>query len=121
MQCTDGTEKSGSGTTKNWPTYHFMNNVTKDASGALLLEPAEALRLRAGAAPLQHFATDAAPVLCAGVGALLLLRLVWRSRTCRCIDSRSIPADTNDAERVLCCDTYGSHIPRTNAPDTFVP
>ena len=39
MQCTDGTEKSGSGTTANWPTYHFMNNVTKDASGALLLEP----------------------------------------------------------------------------------
>ena len=39
MQCTEGTEKSGSGTTKNWPTYHFMNNVTKDASGALLLEP----------------------------------------------------------------------------------
>lgn len=40
MQCTAGTEKSGSGTTANWPTYHFMNNVTKDkASGALLLEP----------------------------------------------------------------------------------
>ncbi len=39
MQCTEGTEKSGSGTTANWPTYHFMNNVTKDASGALLLEP----------------------------------------------------------------------------------
>ena len=39
MQCTAGTEKSGSGTTANWPTYHFMNNVTKNASGALLLEP----------------------------------------------------------------------------------
>ena len=40
IQCTKGTEKSGSGTTANWPTYHFMNNVTRDvASGALLLEP----------------------------------------------------------------------------------
>jgi hypothetical protein len=40
MQCTLGTEKSGSGTTANWPTYHFMNNVTRNASsGALLLEP----------------------------------------------------------------------------------
>ena len=39
MQCTAGTEKSGSGTTANWPTYHFMNNVTRNASGALLLEP----------------------------------------------------------------------------------
>ena len=39
IQCTSGTEKSGSGTTANWPTYHFMNNVTRNASGALLLEP----------------------------------------------------------------------------------
>jgi hypothetical protein len=38
-QCTLGTELSGSGTTANWPTYHFMNNVTQNASGALLLEP----------------------------------------------------------------------------------
>lgn len=39
MQCTLGHEKSGSGTTANWPTYHFMNNVTRTASGTLLLEP----------------------------------------------------------------------------------
>ena len=39
MQCTLGTEKSGSGTTANWPTYHFMNNVTRNASGVLFLEP----------------------------------------------------------------------------------
>ena len=40
MQCTLGTEESGSGTTANWPTYHFMNNVIRNASGhgALLLE-----------------------------------------------------------------------------------
>lgn len=39
MQCTLGTENSGSGTTANWPTYHFMNNVTRNASGTLFLEP----------------------------------------------------------------------------------
>jgi hypothetical protein len=39
IQCTSGFETSGSGTTANWPTYHFMNNVTRNASGALLLEP----------------------------------------------------------------------------------
>ena len=33
MQCTSGNEKSGTGTTANWPTYHFMNNVTRNASG----------------------------------------------------------------------------------------
>ena len=39
IQCTTGSEPSGTGTTANWPTYHFMNNVTKNGSGALLLEP----------------------------------------------------------------------------------
>ena len=39
LQCTLGTERSGSGTTANWPTYHFMNNVTRNASGVLFLEP----------------------------------------------------------------------------------
>jgi hypothetical protein len=39
IQCTLGTELSGSGTTANWPTYHFMNNVTRNASGVLFLEP----------------------------------------------------------------------------------
>ena len=39
IQCTAGTEVSGSGTTANWPTYHFMNNITRNASGALFMEP----------------------------------------------------------------------------------
>jgi hypothetical protein len=53
MQCTTGNEKSGSGTTANWPTYHFMNNVTRNA-GALLLEPlndANAIAEYKGASP----------------------------------------------------------------------
>lgn len=33
IQCTSSEEKP------NWPTYHFMNNVTRNASGALSLEP----------------------------------------------------------------------------------
>ena len=39
IQCTFGNETSGFGTTANWPTYHFMNNVTRNATGALLMEP----------------------------------------------------------------------------------